>query len=73
MEKDVLLALTRVRNRKFFQNTKEKREKTKEMNNSKKMRKKRKEINCLVYVWKEGEKEKRKENKVFLFPLFGLQ
>ena len=48
------------------------------MNNSKKMRKKRKEkkskeINCLVYVWKQGEKGKRKENNVFLFPLFGLQ
>ena len=43
------------------------------MNNSKKMRKRRKEINCFVYVWKSREKEKRKENKVFLFPLFGLQ
>ena len=57
MEKDILLALIRVRDINFFQNTKEKRgktrqDKTKETNNRKKMRKKRKEINCLVYIWK---------------------
>ena len=71
-----MLALFRVRNINFFKILKRKEErqdKTKEMNNSKKMRKRRKEINCFVYVWKSREKEKRKENKVFLFPLFGLQ
>ena len=42
------------------------------MNNSKELRKKRKEINSHVYVWKQEEKGKRKENDVFLFPLCGL-
>ena len=45
VEKDILLALTRVRNINIFQNTKEKRGKTrqdKRKNNSKNMRKKRK-------------------------------
>ena len=60
----MLLALTRVRNRIFFQNTKEKRGKIrqeKETNNSKKMRMKKKEINSLcvcLEIRREGENKR---------------
>lgn len=48
-------------------------EKRKGINDRKEMRNKIIEIKSLLFVWKWGEKGKRKENNTFVFPLFGLQ